>query len=394
MELIGLPPRQYDQSCGVEGLARVVRCPGEVLRQLRAGDIAIVNQVDLDRRTAEALVNAEVVGVVNAAQSITGRFPTLGPELLLSAGIALIDGVGSEMLSSVKDGTRLRLHSGGVFVGDDRIGVGEEQSPDSIADRVIMGKAGMVAQLEAFSANAGEFLRAERHLVLDGIGVPQLGISMEDRHVLVLAPGPGHAQELKELKHYLRQYQPILIGVGSAADTLVHAGYVPDVVMGDPAHIATVTLMSGAYVVVAGGGVGRASAVESVQDLGLHAVAFPASGNTEDLALLLAEAHGASLIVTAGTPATLHEFLDRGRSRANPSTFVTRLKLGDKLVDGAAVAKLERRRVHLTPILILSMISLLLGVCLVAVLSSGDHAVWLMDFGTRVHLMWSQVSPL
>ncbi|GAB3301070.1 putative cytokinetic ring protein SteA [Parasphingorhabdus pacifica] len=345
MKLSGLLARKEESLPGVTGIARVERRSGDLLRRVSSGDIAVIDQVDLDRRTAEALVAAEVVGVVNVAPSISGRFPNLGPDVLLAAGIALIDGVGSDVLHEVKDGAKLRMHEGCVYLGEREVARGEEQNADSVADHLIEAKAGMSTQLEAFSANTIEFLRRERMLILDGIGVPELTVTLEGRHVLVLVPGYGHADDLKRLKRYIRDFRPVLIGVDSGANALRAAGYRPDVVVGDPEGIETATLKCGAEVVVPAHTDGHAPGLERIQDLGIGAVTFPASGNSEDLALLLADAHGASLVVTVGFQATLHEFLDRGRMGSNPSTFLTRLKLGGKLVDGGAVTNLQRNRV-------------------------------------------------
>lgn len=369
MKLSGLLARQQENLPGVVGIARVERRSGDVLRRARSGDIAVIDHADLDRRTAEALASAGVVGVVNAAPSISGRYPNLGPEVLLSAGIALVDGVGPELAHRVKDGAKIRLHDGGVFVGDREVGRGTAQDANSVADLLIEAKAGMSTQLEAFSANTIEFLRKERTLILDGVGVPELGLSMEGRQVLVVAPGYGHADDLQRLKKYIREYRPVLIGVEGGAESLRKAGHKPDVIVGDPDGIATATLKCGAELVIPAHLDGHAPGLERIQDLGVGAVTFPASGNPEDLALLLADAHKASLVITVGFQATLSEFLDRGRSGSNPSTFLTRLRLGSKVIDGAAVATLQRSR---TPVgaIVLLVLSVLL-VVVVALLVSG-----------------------
>ncbi|MER7081637.1 Uncharacterized membrane-anchored protein [Saccharopolyspora kobensis] len=369
MKLSGLLARQQGNLPGVVGIARIERRSDDVLRRVRPGDIAVLDHADLDRRTAEALVSAGVVGVVNAAPSISGRYPNLGPDVLLSAGIALVDSVGPELARQIKDGTKLRLHEGGVFVGEREVGRGTAQDADSVADLLIEAKAGMSAQLEAFSANTIEFLRRERTLILDGIGVPDLSASLEDRQVLVLAPGYGHADDLKRLRKYIREYRPVLIGVESGADVLREAGYKPDVIVGDPDVISTETLKCGAELVIPAHLDGHAPGLERIQDLGIGAVTFPASGNPEDLALLLADAHKASLVVTVGFHATLGEFLDSGRSGSNPSTFLTRLRMGSKIVDGRAVAALQRSRTP-TSAVVLLIVSVLLAV-VVALLVSG-----------------------
>ena len=372
MKLPGLLTRNSRELPGVTGIARVDRRTGDLLRRVGPGDIVVFNQLDLDRRTADALVAAEVAGVVNASPSISGRFPNLGPEILVSAGVPLIDSVGVAVLHEIKEGAQLRLHEGVVYVGERELARGAAQTPESVADQMIEAKAGMSAQLEAFSANTIEFLRRERTMILDGVGVPELYEPMKDREVLVVAPGHGHAEDLRKLKRYIKEHRPILVGVESGADTLCAAGYRPKVIVGDPDGIRTETLKCGAEVVVPADADGHAPGLERIQDLGIGAVTFPASGNAEDLALVLADAHGASLVVTVGSQATLAEFLDRGRSGSNPSTFLTRLKLGSRLVDGKAVATLHRARVS-TGAVALLILAVLIAVAVALAVSDGGH---------------------
>lgn len=344
------------------------------MRRIGPGDVVVLNQIDVDRHTADALVSAGVVGVVNAAPSISGRFPNLGPEVLVAAGVTLIDGVGASALHAVKEGSKIRLHEGVVYAGHRELARGTQQTPESVADQMIEAKAGMLTQLEAFSANTIEFLRRERALILEGVGVPELDVSMRDREVLVVAPGHGHVADLRRLRRYIVEHRPILIGVDEGADTLCVAGYRPDVIVGDPAIVSTDALKSGAVVVVPAQPDGHAPGLGRVQDLGIEVVTFPASGNPEDLALLLADAHGASLVVTVGFQATLSEFLDRGRCGSNPSTFLTRLKLGSRLIDGQAVVTLHRTRVSLGAVLLL--VGAATVVVLVALAVSGVGRVW------------------
>ncbi|MFK0251928.1 putative cytokinetic ring protein SteA [Amycolatopsis azurea] len=377
MKLTGLLTRNQETLPGIIGVARVDRRTRELLRRLSPGDIVVLDQLDLDRSTADALVEAEVAAVVNASPSISGRFPNLGPEILLEAGIPLVDSVGGELLRKVKDGTKLRVHEGVVYIGERQIGSGIQQTRESVADQMIEAKAGMSTQLEAFSANTIEFLRRERSLILDGVGVPEIRVPLRDRHALVVAGGNGHAEDLKKLKKYISEHRPVLIGVDAGADTLRAQGYQPDVIVGDPHGIGAETLRSGGEVVVPAQPDGHAPGVERIQDLGIGAVTFPATGNAEDLALLLADAHEASLVVTVGFQATLREFLDHGRSGSNPSTFLTRLKLGTKLVDGKAVATLHRSRVSIGAVVLL----------VVATLVAVAAALLVSDVGS-VYLDW------
>jgi uncharacterized membrane-anchored protein len=379
MKLPGLLARESRALPGVTGVARVDRRTGDLLRRVGPGDIVVLDQLDLDRRTADALIAADVAGVVNASPSISGRFPNLGPEVLVGGGIPLIDGVGSDVLRGIREGTKLRLHEGIVYAGERVIAHGTEQTPESVADQMIEAKAGMSTQLEAFSANTMEFLRRERTLVLDGVGVPEVRVPIRHREVLVVAPGHGHAEDLRALRRYIADHRPVLIGVDGGADALGAAGYTPHIVVGDPQGIGTHTLKEADEVVIPAQSDGHAPGLSRIQDLGVGAVTFPSSSNSEDLALLLAEAHGASLVVTVGFQATLREFLDRGRSGSNPSTFLTRLKLGSKLVDGKAVATLHRSRVPTGAVLLLLVAALV--VLVVALLMTGVGPAYLTWVG-------------
>lgn len=353
MKISSLLTRSPDALPGVTGVARIDRNTVRLLRRVGPGDIAVLDEMDLDRATADALVSAEVAAVVNASPSISGRYPNLGPEILVGAGIPLFDSVGGDMFRRVKDGTKLRLHEGAVFSGDKELAKAIEQSAESVADLMVEAKTGLVDHLEAFSGNTIEFIRRESSLLLDGVGVPDVKVDMRDRHVLVVSSGYGHVEDLKRLKPFIKEYRPVLVGVDAGADALTDAGYTPDLIVGDPDGISTDTLKCGAQVVLPAHSDGHAPGLERIQDLGIGAMTFPASGSSEDLALLLADHNKASLIVSVGSAATLDEFLDSGRRDSNPSTFLTRLKVGSKLVDGKAVATLYRSRVSFATVLLL-----------------------------------------
>lgn len=390
MKLSGLLIRHRPQLPGVTGVARVDRRADRVLRRVRAGDIAVLNAIDLDRQTAEALVASRAAAVVNAAPSISGRFPNLGPEILLAAGVPLVDGAGADVLREVRDGWRVRLHEGVLYAGDREIARGVPQTAESVADQMIKARSGMAAQLEAFSANTIEFLRTERTLILDGVGVPPVKVAMDGRHVLVVAAGPNHADDLARLRPYLREHRPVLIGVDEGALALRRARHRPDLIVADPRLLDDATLRCGAQVVVPADADGYAPGADRVRDMGVGAVPFPASANPEDLALLLAHEHGAALVVTVGVRAGLHEFLDRGRSGSNPSTFLTRLKLGGTLVDAQAVAALHSHRISLGVVGLLLLAALVAMVAALAVSGAGGEYLELAADGWDRAWLWGR----
>ncbi len=213
-------------------------------------------------------------------------------------------------------------------------------------------KSGLSTQLEAFAANTMEYMKRERALLLDGVGVPEVRTKFENRHVLVVVRGYDYKQDLAALRHYIREYKPVLVGVDGGADALREAGYKPHMIVGDMDSVSDEVLRSKAEVVVHAYPDGRAPGLERVQDLGIDAVTFPAMGTSEDIAMLLADEKGASLIVAVGTHATLVEFLDKGRG-GMASTFLTRLRLGGKLVDAKGVSRFYRSRISSAALLLL-----------------------------------------
>ena len=329
---------------GTIGTARLDRRTKRLTPRIKPGEIAIIDHVDIDRVSADALVSCKVAAVVNAAPSTSGRYPNLGPEILLAAGIPLLDAVGDTVFGEVGDGDEVRLHGDTLYAGERVLAVGTEQDAETITASMAEARAGLAAQLEAFAANTMEYLLKERDLLLDGVGVPEITTPIEGRHVLLVVRGYDYREDLRVLRPYIREYRPILIGVDGGADALLEAGYSPDLIVGDMDSVSDEALRGGAEVVVHAYADGYAPGLQRVQELGVHATVFPAAGTSEDVAMLLADEAGASLIVAVGTHATLVEFLDKGR-QGMASTFLTRLRVGGKLVDAKGVSRLYRSRI-------------------------------------------------
>ncbi|MFC9898170.1 putative cytokinetic ring protein SteA [Nocardia sp. NPDC127579] len=383
MRMLALLSRNTEALPGLTGVVRVDRDTRRLLRRVGPGDIAVLDELDLDRLTADRLVAAGVVAVINTAPSISGRYPNLGPETLVANGILLLDTACPDVHTRIKDGAKVRIDEGVVYADKltkkepEVLFEGIQLTDAVIIERMVEARIGLSDHLEAFAGNAIEFIRTESALLIDGVGIPELTLSMKDRHVLVVADGPGHAAELKALRPFVKEYSPVLIGVGAGADTLVRQGYQPDLIVGDPEEISTSTLKSGAEMILPADTDGHAKGLERIQDLGIGATTFPSSGAPADLALLLAGHHDAALIVTAGAPASLDDFFDAGRRESCPATFLTRLKLGTKMMDANAVATLYRSRmsgVALSAVVLAALIAII--VVLLASNSTGPVLDW------------------
>jgi uncharacterized membrane-anchored protein len=326
----------------VTGPVRLDRRTKRLVGRLRPGDIALIDHVDLDRVAAESLVASRVAAVINAKPSISGRYPNLGPELLIAAGIPLIDELGEDVFDQVKEGDTVSLDGNTVLVNAAAVAHGVRQDVESVAKAMADAREGLSVQLEAFAANTMDYLKQERELLLDGVGVPDITTKIAGRHCLIVVRGYDYKADLDVLRPYIREFKPVLIGVDGGADALVEAGYTPDVIVGDMDSVSDDVLKCGAEIIVHAYPDGRAPALDRMQQLNLPAVTFPAAATSEDIAMLLADEKGASLIVAVGTHATLVEFLDKGRG-GMASSFLTRLKVGGKLVDAKGVSRLYRQ---------------------------------------------------
>jgi uncharacterized membrane-anchored protein len=390
------PSRQRSESVlpGTTGPLRVDRRTSTLVRRLKPGDIAVVDHLDLDRANAQALLDRGVVAVVNASPFISGRYPNLGPELLARAGVVLVDNVGPDAFGKLHDGTPARVHEGQVYVKDEPVLEGNELTADKIAEMMADARGGLSTQLQSFTHNTTEFLRREQDLLLHGEGAPDLRTRLEGRPVVVVVRGYDYREDLRRLRRYVREQRPVLIGVDAGADALVEAGHRPDIVVigeqglapGNRAGDDTVSdkaLRGAKEVVLHSDRAGRAVGSDRLDRIGVRAHNFSASGTSEDVALLLADLAGASLIVTVGTHATLTEFLDRHRSGL-AGTFLTRLRVGPKLVDAKGVPQLYSGRVrvwHLLAVLLAGVTALLVAIAGTAVGQEWWDAVraWIAD---------------
>lgn len=363
---------------GVTGTVRLDRRTKNLTRRLRPGDIAVIEHVDLDRATAEALVACRVAAVVNAATSISGRYPNLGPQTLVRAGITLVDDVGADVFRQLREGDRVRLHDGVVYRGETAVVAGTVLDSESVATAMEHAKAGMSAQLEAFAANTAEFLRREHQLLLEGAGVPPIDTPLSGRHVLIAVPGSRLRGDLRALRRYIRECRPVLVAVDRAADGLLAAGYRPDLIVGDTETVSDKALRCAAEVVVHADRDTQALERDRLERLGVRAVVFSATGASADLAMLLADVNGARLLVSVGYSATLVELLDRGRAEM-ASSFLTRLRVGPKLVDAKGLSQLYRGPVATWQLLMLVLAGLV--AVSVAIASTPAGQGWLDVLG-------------
>jgi uncharacterized membrane-anchored protein len=333
----------------ITGAARLGRRTKDLVKRLRPGDIAIIDHVDLDRVSAEELAEAGVGAVVNVSPSMSGRFPNPGPLELVRAGVRLIDAPGAALFDEVADGDVLSIRDGGVWRNGTRLADGDELREAMLLTSFAEQQGRLTEALEAFADNTLRHLREESRLLAQGIEFPPLQTRFRDRHAVVVARGPGYKRDLRSVRPYIREFRPVLVAVDGGADALLEIGLKPHVIVGDFDSVSDAALRCGAELLVHAYPDGRAPGADRLVALGLRHETVSAPGISEDVALQLAHDRGAELIVAVGTHFTLAEFMERNRS-GMASTFVTRLKVGEVLVDAKGVSRLVSRRVGVWPL--------------------------------------------
>jgi len=331
------------------GNARLDKRTKRLVRRLGPDDIAIIDHRDLDRVSAEELLATNVRVVINIAPSMSGRFPNAGPLELVRGGVRLIDVNGdSDLFEEIRDGESLVVRGSSLFRNGSRLAAGRTLTEADIETELAEQRGRVTEALESFAENTLRHLRDEAKLLSEGVRLPQVQTRFRDRHALVVARGPGMKRDLHIVKPYIRDFKPVLVGVDGGADALLQAGYKPHVIVGDMDSVSDKALQSGAELIVHAYPDGRAPGRERIDRLGLPSSVLPSPGISEDVAILLAHEKGAELIVAVGTHFNLLEFLERNREGMS-STFFTRLKVGDKLVDARGVSSLFRGRAGLGP---------------------------------------------
>lgn len=364
---------------GVAGRARVGKRTKDLIKTLEPGDIAVIDHADLDRVAADGLVGARVAAVVNAKRSITGRYPNHGPLRLVAAGIPLIDEVGSQVLDELPDGTAVTIDGGDLLVDGEVVASGLRCTTEGLEEVVDEAKRTIGAELQRFAENTLEYVRHEAELTFAPLQLPPLHTDFEGRHALVVVRGHDYKEDLRALRPYIAEYQPVLIGVDGGADALLEQRLKPDMIIGDFDSVTAGALEVAKDLIHHVHPNGHNPGFEELQAFGVDYEEFVVEGTSEDAAMILAHEAGADLIVAVGTHATMIEFLDKGRP-GMASTFLTRLRLGPTLVDAKGVSRLYEGRVRRRDIVMLLAAALAVILVMVAVSDSLRvflDAVWL-----------------
>jgi uncharacterized membrane-anchored protein len=325
----------------ITGTIKMDKRTKNLVKRLNPGEIAIIDHRDIDEVAAESLVEKKVLAVINADKSISGRYPNMGPSILCEAGIPIIDDVGKDIFDLLKENDKITIIDNEIYKDGVFIKSGKLLTKDVINYKLQESRENIGVELDKFIENTLEYAKKEKYFILGGVELPNIKTRFKNRHALVVVRGKDYKEDLFTIKQYINDVKPILIGVDGGADALLEFGLIPDIVIGDMDSVSDEALKKAKEIIVHAYPDGRAPGLERVTALGLKAEIFKAPGTSEDIAMLLAFEKGADLIVAVGTHSSMIDFLEKGR-KGMSSTFLVRLKVGEKLIDAKGVNKLYR----------------------------------------------------
>ena len=377
-------PNGTHPEAAFRGVARLGKRTKRLVKRLGPGDIAVIDHEDIDRVSAEDLVARGVRCVLNSAHSSSGKYPNQGPLILTQSRVHLVDLPGAGLFDLLKDGDEIEVREDAILRDGKVVARGNVQQPDAVARAHEEAKRQIGEALEAFAENTMAHIREERDLLAGRIDLPDFETDFRDRPVVIVVRGVDHQKDLRTLRPYVRDVKPVLVGVDGGADAILEAGFRPDMIVGDMDSAGDGALRAGAELVVHAYPDGRAPGRERLDKLGLPYKVVPAPATSEDVAMLVAAEKGAQLIVMVGSHFNLLEFLEKNR-RGMSSTFLTRLRIGEILVDAKGVSRLHRPAAGGGPIMIVTAAAL---VALVVTVATSENLSELLD------LLWLKIEVL
>ena len=351
----------------IEGVAKKDKITKKLINRLNLKDIAIISHRDLDEIAAISLMEKKVSCVINTEKTISGRYPNRGPEILLEKGIPIFEVKEGVSLDKIIEGETIRIIGDRITKNGEYIADCTYLEKEKIQRLLKQGHDNLESELDNFIENTLEYAKREKGLVTGDLLIPEIKTRISQRHVLVVVRGKDYKEDLMTIKSYINEVRPVLIGVDGGADALLEFGYIPDIIVGDMDSVSDKSLFISKEVIVHAYANGKAPGLERVKSLGIEPTLFQSPGTSEDVALLLSYEKGADLIVAVGTHTNMIDFLEKGRL-GMASTFLVRLKVGDKLVDAKGVNKLYGSKLNpkyiifiviaaFVPIIILTLIN-------------------------------------
>ncbi len=316
-----------------------------LIPRLRSGDIAIIMHQDIDEVAANSLVSKKVRAVINCSSCISGRYPNLGPSILVGAKIPLYEVLDIDLFEKLQDNDIVEIRLNQLIYNNQSLADLKAIDKEEVEAALKMAEDNLSIELEKFIDNTLDYAGKEKELILNSLKAPRLNTQMKGRHALVVVRGKDYKQDLQAIASYIKEVKPVLIGVDGGGDALMEIGFIPDLLIGDMDSATDKCLKRSREIIVHAYQDGKAPGLERIEALGLEASVIPAPGTSEDIAMLLAYELGAELVVAVGSHTNMVDFLEKGR-KGMASTLLVRMKIGTRLMDAKGVSQLYNSRLE------------------------------------------------
>ncbi len=337
--------KKLQKNSQIKGIIKKDKKTKDLVKRIGPGEIALIDHKDIDEVAGYSLVQKKIKGVINLSSSISGKYPNLGPGILVDSGALLIDEANRDLWEKIREGEEVEICRGIIFRGQEKIGSGIVLDAQKIEEKINSTYENLDEELGKFVQNTLQYAQKEKKLITGKIKIPVIDTPVEGRHVLVVVRGQRYKEDLKTITSYIKEVKPVIICVDGGADAIREFGFKPDIIIGDMDSVSDEALQSEAELIVHAYPDGRAPGMERIKGMGLSSKTFSAPGTSEDIAMLLAYEKGADLIVALGTHSNMIDFLEKGR-KGMASTFLVRLKVGTRLVDARGVSQLYQGKVN------------------------------------------------
>ncbi|MCX7832335.1 MAG: putative cytokinetic ring protein SteA [Actinobacteria bacterium] len=375
------------KSVTIRGIAGKDRKTKNLIKRIGPKHIAFIDHEDVDRVSAEGLVSTGTKAVVNASSFSTGTYPNQGPGILLRAGIHLIEDIGESAFERIVEGEEVLIVDDKVYQGGKLVAVGNVLSEEELEKRLENARKNIDKELIAFAENTVEYIKKERKLLFEDLEIPKIKTNLKDKSCLVVVRGHDYQEDINALRIFIENEKPIIIAVDGAADLLFENRISPDIIIGDMDSVSEESLKKVRDVIVhsyidgRAPGLSKALAARRAEDVKL----FKFQGTSEDAALVLAYELGASLIVLVGSHTNLIDFLDKGR-KGMASTFLTRLRVGDRLIDAKGVSKIYKSHAKPHHLFIFLLVILALFILTISLSSPAKNLISMLIFKLQILL--------
>ncbi len=346
----------FKQKFYYRGTVRKDRKTKDLVKRLRPGDIALIAHRDLDWVAAEGLLRCGVKVILNICSFSTGLIPPGALQLLLNKGVYLVENLPENIFEQIREGQCIAVSDASIFLKDQEVARGDIFNADQCRKMDVEALQCSPAVVDDFVVNTLDYAYRERCLITGEFSFPFIKTKFRGRDVVVVIRGKGYHEDLRAIRTFIREKKPVLVGVDGGGDALLEYGYTPDIIVGDMDSVSDKALAKAREVVVHAYADGRGiPGEERLTRLGIQYHVFAAPGTSEDIALLMSYEFGAALIVAIGAHSSVVEFLEKGR-KGMSSTFLVRLKVGDRLVDAKGVSRLysSRTAVYLFPVVLVA----------------------------------------